>query len=69
MQGRSAKRTARLALALKETNAVEAAKLLLPRASLLEQTEFAHELDVVAHFYFPGGRGWEDLDACDKPYV
>jgi hypothetical protein len=37
-----------MAQALKEKNAVEAAKLLLPRASLLEMTELAHELDVVA---------------------
>ena len=37
-----------MAQALKEKNAVETAKLLLPRDSLLEMTEFAHELDVVA---------------------
>jgi hypothetical protein len=58
-----------MALALKETNAVEAAKLLLPRASLLEMTELAHELDVVAQFHYPGVRGWEDLDSCEKAFV
>ena len=37
-----------MAQALKEKNAVAAAKLLLPRPSLLEMMELAHALDVVA---------------------
>ena len=55
---RSARKTARMALVHATKNAVEAAKLLLPRASLLEVTELAHELDVVAQFHFPGVVGW-----------
>jgi hypothetical protein len=59
----------RMAMALKEKNAVEAAKLLLPRASLLEVTELANELDVVASYIYPGVRGWEDLDPYEKAHV
>ena len=55
---RSARRTARMALVHATNNAVEAAKLLLPRASLLEVTELAHDLDMVAQFHFPGVVGW-----------
>jgi hypothetical protein len=47
-----------MALVHATNNAVEAAKLLLPRASLLEVTELAHDLDMVAQFHFPGVVGW-----------
>ena len=58
-----------MANALKEKNAVEAAKLLLPRASFLEVTELANELDVVASYIYPGARGWEDLEPLEKAHV
>ena len=50
-------------------NAVEAAKVLLPRGTLLEKTEMAVEIDAVAAFHYPGVRGWEDLDGAEKVWV
>jgi hypothetical protein len=48
---------------------VEAAALLLPRATLLEKTELAAELDEVAVFHFPGVEGWRDLDSDEMQFV
>lgn len=48
---------------------MEAAKLLLPRAALLERTELANELDAVAIFHYPGTTGWGDLDAHERQMV
>jgi hypothetical protein len=50
-------------------NAVEAAKVLLPRGTLIEKTEMAVELDAVAAFHYPGVRGWEDLDGGERSWV
>ena len=66
---RLARKTARMAIIGATANAVEAAKVLLPRGTLIEKTEMAVELDAVAAFHYPGVRGWEDLDGGERSWV
>jgi hypothetical protein len=58
-----------MALVGEATTSEEAAKLLLPRANMIERAELAGELNVVAAFHYPGARGWHDLEASEKPLV
>jgi hypothetical protein len=66
---RGARRTARMAVVHQADNAVAAANLMLPRATLLERTELAVELDAVAAFHYPGVSGWADLTSSEKVMV